>query len=159
MDNLLWKWLWKGGIMAGIVAGIAATVADSERLSPYVVYCLMGACVAIGLVGLLLDLKPWRWPVFHRASKTARKCTDQERLALQEILAEAQKELDGLVSIVGKDLDLESVWSEAIAMHRSISKYPRSPELPSYPLTREDALAYFQKVRDWIDARNLYSSP
>ena len=138
---------------------MAATGADSERLSPNVVYGLMGACVAIGLVGLLMDLKPWRWPIFRHVSQTPRKCTDQERLALQGILAEAQHELDALVSIVGKDLDLESVWSEAIAMHRSISKYPQSPELPSYPLTREDALAYFQKVRDWGDARNLCSSP
>jgi hypothetical protein len=145
--------------MVGIVAGVAATAADSERLSPTVVYCLMGACVTIGLVGLLMDLKPWEWSVFRHPSATPRGGADQERLALQGILAEAQKELDALVSIVGKDFDLESVWAEAIAMHQSISKYPRSPELPSYPLTRDDALVYFQRVRDWIDARNLCSSP
>jgi hypothetical protein len=65
MDNLLWKWVWRIALLVGIVAGIVTTIANYERLSPPLamplVCWLTGVCLVVGLVGLVLDFKPWKW--------------------------------------------------------------------------------------------------
>jgi hypothetical protein len=66
MDNQFWKWLWKVALLIGIVAGVATTYAHADKVPPPVLHCLIGVCIALALVGLILDFKPWRWRCFQR---------------------------------------------------------------------------------------------
>jgi len=57
--------------MVGLITGIITIFANAEKVPSYLLYYLIGGCAVIGIVGLLLDFKPWRWRIFHRKSEVA----------------------------------------------------------------------------------------
>jgi hypothetical protein len=64
MDNLLWKWVWRFALMVGILAGILAIFANANKAPQIILYCLLGTCIILVIIGLILDFKPWRWRLF-----------------------------------------------------------------------------------------------
>ena len=67
MENLTWRYLWVIAIMVGIIAGSMTILANYDKLPPTTLpfmYYLVGACLVVGVIGILFDLKPWRY-AFH----------------------------------------------------------------------------------------------
>jgi len=101
MDNLFWKWVRRIAIVVGMVAGIVTTVANWQVLSGIGRYCLIGTCGVIGLIGLLLDFKLWRWSAFHRQKSsgaglsakaaTIVKWVDDNDPALNQVLPSSRR--------------------------------------------------------------------
>jgi hypothetical protein len=71
MDGLLWKWLWRVAVLVGVVAGITTIAANHQHLGAPLMYLLVGACLVLGLIGVVLDFKPWRWSIFQRDPRKA----------------------------------------------------------------------------------------
>ncbi len=47
--------------MVGIIAGVLAIFANADKAPKIVLFILVGLCLVCGLIGLLLDFKPWKW--------------------------------------------------------------------------------------------------
>ncbi len=64
MDNPVWRYLWVVALMVGIVVGVVTLQEKPHAM--ILMYLLVGACLVVGLIGVILDSKPWRWRIFQR---------------------------------------------------------------------------------------------
>ena len=61
MDHPYWKWLWRIGILVSVVSGLVSIVGNTQHVSLPILYTLVAFGLVLGIVGLLLDFKPWKW--------------------------------------------------------------------------------------------------
>jgi hypothetical protein len=79
MESPYWKTIGRLALLVSITAGLVLIRVNSNKVPPMYLTSLAGVAIAIGVIGLVLDFKPWRW---RMAALTAEPGQSQEEKIL-----------------------------------------------------------------------------
>jgi hypothetical protein len=65
MEGPYWKTIGRVALLVSLTAGLVIIKVHSDKVPPMYLYSLASIAIAFGVVGLLLDFKPWRWRLFR----------------------------------------------------------------------------------------------